>query len=65
MGAAKKAIIQEDELKQMQSERDKLIAQLSEVKSSYDAFRLARAQEYDAMIVEAGVCKHAVAFRAE
>ncbi|PIL31620.1 hypothetical protein GSI_06322 [Ganoderma sinense ZZ0214-1] len=51
-GAAKKAVIMEDELKRMQSERDKLSAELLEIKESYDAFRLARAQEYDAVIAE-------------
>lgn len=51
-GAAKKAIVREDQLKQMQSEHDRLFKELSEVKGSYDAFCLVRAQEHDKLIAE-------------
>lgn len=65
LGAAKKAVFQEDELKRLQSDCDKLSAELSEVKESYDAFRFARAQEYDTMLAEVRVRASAMVFRTE
>ncbi len=65
LGAAKKAVVLEDDLKRMQSERDRLSTELLGIKESYDAFRLARAQEYDQMIAEVGVRTFPMALHTE
>ncbi|TBU46122.1 hypothetical protein BD309DRAFT_660416 [Dichomitus squalens] len=52
LSAAQKAVVRNDELKPLQSERDQLFAELTQLKASFETFQHSHAQEHDHIMAE-------------